>query len=138
MKENAVKTPELSQWVGPAACVKCGTAEGLSRLWFEKTYTPKWAYVGLLFCWNGYHKAKIISNLMALPCLVLFIAGPIFWLAYKSLFVGLGCVAVAIAIAIFIDQYIKSASPKCVSLNRKSIVLAIPRHGEFDLAQATS
>jgi hypothetical protein len=59
-------------------------------------------------------------------------------IAYKSWFVELGCVAVAIAIAIFIDQYTKSASPKCVSLNRKSIVLAIPRHGEIDLAQATS
>jgi hypothetical protein len=89
-------------------------------------------------CWSGYHKAKIISNLLALPCLVLFIGGPIFGLAYKSWFVALGCVAVAIAIAIFMDQYKRSASPKCVLLNRESIVLAIPKYGEIDLAQAKS
>jgi len=161
MNENALETPELSQCVGPVACVKCGTTEGLSRQWFEKTYTPKWVYVGLLFglfpaailmlfankrhrikicfcsaCWNRCHKAKIISNLLAVPCLVLFIVGPIFGLAYKSWFVALASMAMAIAIAIFIDRYTRSASPKCVLLNRESIVLAIPGHGEIDMALA--
>jgi hypothetical protein len=44
--------------------------------------------------------------------------------------------AMAIAIAIFIDRYTRSASPKCVLLNRESIVLAIPGHGEIDMALA--
>jgi len=41
MEENVLETAELSQLVGPVACVKGGTAEHLSRQRFEKTYTAR-------------------------------------------------------------------------------------------------
>jgi hypothetical protein len=87
-------------------------------------------------CWNRYHKAQIMSYLLAVPCLVFFVAGPIFGLAYKSWFVALACMAIAVAIAFFIDRYARSALPKCTLLNRESMVLVIPGHGEIDMAQA--
>jgi hypothetical protein len=161
MEESVLETAELSQSGGPVACVKCGTAEHLSRQRFEKTYTPKWVYVGLLFglfpaailmlfankkhrlkicfcsaCWDRYHKAKIISYLLTVPCLLLFIMGPIFGLAYKSWIIALSCIATAIVIAVFIDLRTRSVSPKCVLLNRENIVLAIPGYGDIDMAQA--
>jgi len=161
LEENVLETAELSQSVGPVACVKCGTAEHLSRQRFEKTYTPKWVYVGLLFglfpaailmlfankkhrlkvcfcsaCWNRYHKAMIISNLLAVPCLLLFIVGPIFGLVYRSWLIALSCVATAIVIAVSIDLYMRSASPKCALLSREKVVLAIPGYGDIDMAQS--
>src|SRR5271169_6883228 len=132
---------ENAQSVSPVACVKCGTTEGLTLQRFEKTYTPKWVYIGLLFgilpaailmlfankrhriniyfcpaCWSRYRKVKVISYLLAVLCLALVIVGPIFGLAYKSWFIALACLAAGIVIAVFMDRYTSSATPKCVLL----------------------
>ncbi len=151
--------PELSKSVGPVACVKCGTAEDLFRRRFEKTYTPGWAYIGLLFgivpgailmlsvntthrtnilfcssCWNRYRKTKIVSYSLAIPCLLFFLGGLSLGLAYRSWLIAVAGIAIAIIIAIAMDRYKRSASPNCVLLNRKRIVLAIPGHGNVDMS----
>jgi hypothetical protein len=161
VEENMPEKPELSQSVGPVACVKCGTPEGLFQRRFEKTYTPKWVYLGLLFgvlpagilmvltnkthhtnvrfcssCWNRYRKAKMVSYALAIPCLLLFVAGPVLGLAYKSWVIAVAGITMAIIIAAIMDRYTRSASPKCVLLSRKSIVLAIPGHGDVNISQA--
>jgi hypothetical protein len=161
MKESVREEPGLSQSIGPLACVKCGTTESLFRQRFEKTFTPQWVYLGLLFgvlpagilmllankrhrtnvlfcssCWNRYHRARIVSYSLAIPCLLFFLGGPALGLAYKSWFIALASVAIAIIIAAIMDRYTRSASPHCVLLNRKSIVLAIPGHGNVDISEA--
>ena len=144
---------------GPAACIKCGATVGLSRYKYERTYTPRWLYIGLVFglipaallmliisrkhqimvyfcaaCRNRYRIATLVSYLLAIPCLLLLLLGPVFGLAHHSWYLGIGGVAMAIGIAVIIDRYSNSASPRPVLLNEKSIVFDIPRHGLADMA----
>jgi hypothetical protein len=44
----------------------------------------------------------------------------------------------AIGIAVIIDRYSNSASPRPVLLNEESIVFDIPGHGRVDMAKAKS
>lgn len=155
--------PEVSASasVTPSVCVVCGSTSSLSLKAFKRTYTPPWVWIGLLFgifpvailmlignmthritvpfcqtCWEHYRKAELGSKLLALPCLVLLVLSPILGIAYESWSVGLGTLAAAVGIAIFMDRQMRSASPKCVKLSRNAIVLAIPGYGNADMSRA--
>jgi hypothetical protein len=78
----------------------------------------------------------MVSYALAVPCLVLFLGGPVLGSAYESWFIAVAGLAMAIIMAAIMDWYTRSVSPKCVLLNRKSLVLAIPGHGDVDILQA--
>jgi len=147
----------------PPVCIVCGSSSGLSAKPFQKTYTPPWVWIGLLFgifpvailmlignkthkltlsfcqaCWERCHKATLTSKLLALPLVVLLVLSPVLGIAYESWIVGLGTLAVAFGIAIYMGRWVSSASPKCVKLSRDAIVLAIPGHGNVDMTQSKS
>jgi hypothetical protein len=145
----------------PPACVVCGTTGSLSARAFQKTYTPPWVYIGLLLgilpvailmiignkthkltvsfcqaCWDRYHKAQVTSRWMSLLCVVLLAASPVLGIATESWIVGLGLLAAAFGVIIYAGRQLTGVSPKCVKLSREAIVLAIPGHGEVDMARA--
>ena len=153
---------EIPQAVAERVCAKCGSTDSLSRQWFEKTYTPKWVYLGLLCgllpglllfhlaskryrieapfcaaCWKRLYTAKIVSQLVALPCLVLFFVVPIFGIVYSSWLLGIGGLVMGAGIAVIMDLYQRAASPKCVLVTRERLVLEIPGWGRVDMVGAS-